>query len=71
MFCADLKKFQNLKETLHQKKPKKEEDDEGERMVACKKTKIKTEENGTVKNRKTKSACHKSTKKAVTDEKVM
>ncbi|XP_062283381.1 N-glycosylase/DNA lyase [Scomber scombrus] len=71
LFCADLKKFQNLKEMLHQKKQKKEEDGEGERMVACKKTKRKTEENGTVKNRKTKSACHKSTKKSVKDEKVV
>ncbi|XP_044208327.1 N-glycosylase/DNA lyase [Thunnus albacares] len=71
LFCADLKKFQKLKETLHLKKPKKEEDSEEERMVACKKTKIKTEENGTVKNRKTKPACHKRAKKSVKDEKVV
>ena len=71
MFCADLKKFQKLKEKPDLKKPKKEEDDEEERMVACKKTKIKTEENGTVKNRKTKPACSKRAKKSVKDEKVV
>ncbi|XP_078111422.1 N-glycosylase/DNA lyase [Sander vitreus] len=62
LFCADLKKFQKLKEMPHLKRPKKEENDEEELRVACKKTQIKTEENGTVKNMKTKSAHHKKAK---------
>lgn len=69
LFCADLKKFQKLKEMPHLKKPKEEEDAEEERMVACKKTKIKTEENVTVK--KNKSACHKRAKKSVKEERVV
>lgn len=51
--------------------PKKEEDDEDEIQLACKKTKIKTEENGTVKHTKTKSACHKKAKMSVKNEKVV
>ncbi|XP_059189480.1 N-glycosylase/DNA lyase [Centropristis striata] len=65
LFCADLKKFQKLKEMPHLKRPKKEENNEDELRVACKKTKIKTEENGTVKNKKTKSAHHKKAKTTV------
>ncbi|KAM6982467.1 LOW QUALITY PROTEIN: N-glycosylase/DNA lyase [Tautogolabrus adspersus] len=42
LFCADLKKFQKMKETPQ---PKKEENCEEEMRVACKKTKIKTEKN--------------------------
>ncbi|KAM7404919.1 hypothetical protein PAMP_012223 [Pampus punctatissimus] len=34
LFCADLKKFQKLKEMQHLEKPKKEEDGEEEKMLA-------------------------------------
>nr|XP_033484732.1 N-glycosylase/DNA lyase isoform X1 [Epinephelus lanceolatus] len=62
LFCADLKKFQKLKEMPHLKEPKKEEDGEEEVRPVSKKAKIKKEENGTVKNTKTKSARHKNAK---------
>ncbi|XP_029291672.1 LOW QUALITY PROTEIN: N-glycosylase/DNA lyase [Cottoperca gobio] len=65
LFCADLKKFQKLKEMTHLKRPKKEENDEDELSAANEKTKIKKEENGTLKNRKTKSAHHKKAKTSV------
>ncbi|XP_070695606.1 N-glycosylase/DNA lyase [Pempheris klunzingeri] len=65
LFCADLKKFQKLKEIPHVKQPRKEENGEEDTGVACKKTKIKTEENGTVKDIKTKSACRKKAKVSV------
>ncbi|XP_074500044.1 N-glycosylase/DNA lyase isoform X2 [Sebastes fasciatus] len=65
LFCADLKKFQKLKEMTHLKRPKKEENDEEELRAASHKTKIKTEENGTVKITKTKSAHHKKAKTSV------
>ncbi|XP_054634957.1 N-glycosylase/DNA lyase [Dunckerocampus dactyliophorus] len=39
LFCADLKKFQKLKEGLHLKRPKKES--KGESMVTCKKKRSK------------------------------
>lgn len=64
LFCADLKKFQGLKEKPQMKQPKKEE--EGERILVCKKTKIKQESNGTVK----KSASHKKGKVTVKKERV-
>lgn len=64
LFCADLKKFQKLKEVPHLNQPQKEENEE-EMGQACKKTKIKTEENETVKNMKTKSACHRKAKMSV------
>ncbi|CAJ1084944.1 N-glycosylase/DNA lyase [Xyrichtys novacula] len=57
LFCADLKKFQKLKEMPQ---PKKEDSCEGEMRLAGKKTKIKTETNETVKKTKTKSACKKA-----------
>ncbi|KAK5894878.1 hypothetical protein CesoFtcFv8_011525 [Champsocephalus esox] len=41
LFCADLKQFQNLKEMLHMKRPKKEENDEEELTVAGKKRKLR------------------------------
>ncbi|XP_018541508.1 N-glycosylase/DNA lyase [Lates calcarifer] len=66
LFCADLKKFQKLKETPHLMQPKKEEKDEEEMRVACKKAKIRTEENGTVKHTKT-----KKTKTSVKNEKAV
>ncbi|XP_029994908.1 N-glycosylase/DNA lyase [Sphaeramia orbicularis] len=71
LFCADLKKFQNLKQAPDLKQPKKEEYDEGEDAAECKKAKIKTEGNGTVKNRKTKSASHKKAKVSVKKEDVV
>lgn len=46
--------------------PKKEEKDEEEMRVACKKAKIRTEENGTVKHTKT-----KKTKTSVKNEKAV
>ncbi|GAA6216389.1 N-glycosylase/DNA lyase [Lates japonicus] len=66
LFCADLKKFQKLKEMPHLMQPKKEEEDEEEMRVVCKKAKIKTEENGTVKHMKT-----KKTKTSVKNEKAV
>lgn len=62
LFCADLKKFQKLREVPNLKK---EEDDEEEKIH---KKKIKTAENRTVKNEKTKSSCHKKAKMSVKDE---
>nr|XP_057907589.1 N-glycosylase/DNA lyase [Doryrhamphus excisus] len=59
LFCADLKKFQNLKERPHLRKPKKES--EGESMVTCQKTN-RTLQNGTVKKRKPETAFHKKAK---------
>ncbi|XP_076597317.1 N-glycosylase/DNA lyase [Chaetodon auriga] len=57
LFCADLKKFQKLKEMPHVKQPQKEESGEEEIRVACNtKMKIKTEEPETVKSIKTKKA---------------
>ncbi|XP_041655527.1 N-glycosylase/DNA lyase isoform X2 [Cheilinus undulatus] len=53
LFCADLKKFQKLKEVPQLKK---EEDCKEEMRAMCKKTKIKKEKNGNVKSIKTKSA---------------
>ncbi|XP_040921621.1 N-glycosylase/DNA lyase [Toxotes jaculatrix] len=54
LFCADLRKFQKLKEMPHLMQPKKEEEDEEEMRVVCKKTKIKMEENETVTHTRTK-----------------
>ncbi|XP_030278144.1 N-glycosylase/DNA lyase [Sparus aurata] len=65
LFCADLKKFQKLKEMSHLRQPQKEEDVKEEMVVACEKTKIKTEEDKTVKNIKTKAARHKKAKSSV------
>ncbi|XP_042347947.1 N-glycosylase/DNA lyase isoform X2 [Plectropomus leopardus] len=56
-------KFQKLKEMPHLKQPKKEEQSEEEIRAASKKAKIKTEENGAVKN--TKSAPQKKAKMSV------
>ncbi|XP_034067048.1 N-glycosylase/DNA lyase [Gymnodraco acuticeps] len=64
LFCADLKKFQNLKEMLRMKGPKKEENDEEELTVAGKKRKIKKEKIDTVKNIKAKAGHHKKAKKS-------
>uniref|UniRef100_UPI0037E9597F N-glycosylase/DNA lyase n=1 Tax=Semicossyphus pulcher TaxID=241346 RepID=UPI0037E9597F len=56
LFCADLKKFQKLKE----EHLKKEGNCEEETRAAGKKTKIKSEKSGAVKTTKTKSACKKA-----------
>ncbi|XP_063755787.1 N-glycosylase/DNA lyase [Eleginops maclovinus] len=64
LFCADLKKFQNLKEMTQLKRPKKEENNEEELTVAGKKTKMKTETNETVKNIKAKAGLQKKAKKS-------
>ncbi|XP_047438711.1 N-glycosylase/DNA lyase [Mugil cephalus] len=66
LFCADLKKFQSLKEKPQMKQPKKEEEEEGETISVCKKSKIKRESNGTVK----KPASHKKGKMSVKKEMV-
>ena len=65
LFCADLKKFQKLKE-MPLMQPKKEEEDEEEIGIGSKKTKIKTQENVAVK-----SACHKKAKMTVKKERVV
>lgn len=65
LFCADLKKFQKLKEMPDLKQPLKEEKGGGEMRVAYKKTKIKTEEDETVKAMETKSAGRKKAKVSV------
>ncbi|CAG6021615.1 unnamed protein product [Menidia menidia] len=56
LFCADLKKFQSLKETTHPKplKTRKEEDEK------CKKSNLKREFDGDKTNLKTKSKCRKA-----------
>lgn len=56
LFCADLKKFQNLKEMSLPKKPQKEGTGGAEMRAACRKTKMKKEENDPGKIMKTKSA---------------
>lgn len=61
LFCADLKKFQKLKEMPRLKQPQKEENGDAAIRVACKKTKIKTEESEPVKIMK----CHKKAKMSV------
>ncbi|KAG7520577.1 N-glycosylase/DNA lyase [Solea senegalensis] len=72
LFCADLKKFQKMKETLCLVQPKKEEEDEEEEVrTTCKKTKMKTEGKETVKHGKTKSACCKKATKCVKNERVL
>ncbi|XP_010740384.3 N-glycosylase/DNA lyase [Larimichthys crocea] len=65
LFCADLKKFQKLKEMPDLKQPLKEEKGGGKMRVAYKKTKIKTEEDETVKAMETKSAGRKKAKVSV------
>ncbi|XP_061687669.1 N-glycosylase/DNA lyase [Syngnathoides biaculeatus] len=57
LFCADLKKFQKMKETPCLKRAKKESDNLS--LVTCKKPNIKTGKNGTVKPSKPKSASQK------------
>lgn len=63
LFCADLKKFQSLKQMMQ---PKKEEgeDREEEEIAVCKKPK-KAEHSGTVKTLKPKSAKMSVKKKKV------
>ncbi|XP_077587137.1 N-glycosylase/DNA lyase [Stigmatopora nigra] len=60
LFCADLKKFQHLKESPLLKRAKKDCDSES--MVTCKKSCSKTVKKSTVKNRKAKSASQKKQK---------
>lgn len=65
LFCADLKKFQNLKEMTSSKQPKKEEEElEGK----CKKLEIKREFDGHVKKKKPKSQQQKKAKMSVKTE---
>lgn len=59
LFCADLKKFQNLKEIPSAKPLQKEENDKAQTRIVGKKAKIKEEDNKPVKIMKTKSARHK------------
>lgn len=59
LFCADLKKFQKLKERPDTNHLQKEENDKAEIRIAGKKTKIKEEDNKPIKIMKTKSARHK------------
>lgn len=66
LFCADLKKFQSLKETAHVKLPKNEEDDKEQ----LKKTKVKRELEGNGTKTETKSGCQKKSKLSVKKEKV-
>lgn len=66
LFCADLKKFQNLKEMTSSKQPKKEEEEELEGK--CKKLKIKREFDGHVKKKKPKSQQQKKAKMSVKTE---
>lgn len=60
LFCADLKKFQKLKEMPSAKHLQKEESDKEEIRIAGKKAKIKQEANKPVKLMKSKSARHKT-----------
>ncbi|KAM4571140.1 N-glycosylase/DNA lyase [Fundulus diaphanus] len=66
LFCADLKKFQNLKGDTSLKQSKKEEEREGE----SKKVKIKRELDGHEKKRKPKSERRKKAKISVKTEEV-
>ncbi|XP_076023231.1 N-glycosylase/DNA lyase isoform X2 [Genypterus blacodes] len=65
LFCADLKKFQKLKEGSERPNLKKEEDDEEAKML---KKKVKTAENRKVKNEKSKSSCHGKARMSVKGE---
>lgn len=69
MFCADLKKFQKLKETPHLKRAKEESDNES--TLTSKRANIKTVKNGPVKNRKPKSACQQKGIVSLKDEEVV
>ncbi|KAM9855804.1 N-glycosylase/DNA lyase [Aulostomus maculatus] len=64
VFCADLKKFQKLKDLPNVKRPKTEEGSEDEWRVACKKTKVKTQMN-------MKSRCKRKSKMPVKEERVL
>ncbi|XP_012717733.2 N-glycosylase/DNA lyase [Fundulus heteroclitus] len=66
LFCADLKKFQNLKGDTSLKQSKKEEEREGE----SKKVKIKRELDGHEKKRKPKAERRKKAKISVKTEEV-
>ncbi|XP_015239211.1 PREDICTED: N-glycosylase/DNA lyase [Cyprinodon variegatus] len=65
LFCADLKRFQNLKE-MSLKQPKKEEEHEEK----CKEIKIKREFDGQEKKTKSKSERQKKAKMSVKTEEV-
>lgn len=71
LFCADLKKFQKLKEVPHLKQPQEEEHGEGETSVVCKKTKMQREKDATVNNMKTKLASHKKAKLSAQNERMV
>lgn len=71
LFCADLKKFQNLKEKSHLKQPKEEEPHQDERLAKCPKTTVKRESSSTVKKLKSQSSCHKKAKLSLKKEKVV
>ncbi|KAM4610893.1 N-glycosylase/DNA lyase [Polymixia lowei] len=66
LFCADLKKFQKLKEMPSLKV--EEEQVKEEKMVANKKAKIKTDRDVSVKKAKSKSSCRRKAKTSVKDE---
>ncbi|MED6249557.1 hypothetical protein ATANTOWER_016038 [Ataeniobius toweri] len=66
LFCADLKKFQNLKEMIRLKQSKKKELCEGN----CKKFKIKREFDGHEKKKKPKSERQKKAKMSIKTEEV-
>ncbi|XP_053705509.1 N-glycosylase/DNA lyase [Synchiropus splendidus] len=53
LFCADLKKFQNLKQKPHLKRPKNEKDEEEEQLVSCENMKP------TIKSKKTNASARK------------
>ncbi|XP_029974498.1 N-glycosylase/DNA lyase [Salarias fasciatus] len=71
LFCADLKKFKNLKEVSHLKQPKEEEEHHEERITVCPKTTVKREYSGAGKKLKSQSTCHKKAKVSVKKEKVV
>lgn len=66
LFCADLKKFQSIKELGGLKQPKKETGDEEK----CKKKAVKGEPERNEIYPKTKSECQKNSKMSVKKERV-
>ncbi|XP_051913504.1 N-glycosylase/DNA lyase isoform X1 [Hippocampus zosterae] len=69
LFCADLKKFQKLKEAPHLKRAKEESDNES--TLTGKRANIRTVKSSTVKNRKPKSACQQKRTGSVKEEQVV
>jgi len=66
LFCADLKKFQKLKETSRPKKKEEEEEEEAEKEKEKKEEEEEEEEEGPCRSKKMKAGKNRTTKKIKT-----